>query len=49
MTNCVIKSYISDSAPLVSILEILQILLILAVSKSTVNWLPGGPAAGAKP
>ena len=43
------KMYISNSAPLVSILKILQILLILAVSKSTVNWLPGGPAAGAKP
>ena len=43
------KVHISNSAPLISILEILQILLILAVCKSAVNWLQEGPAAGAKP
>ena len=41
--------YILNNAPLISILEILQILLILSVCKSAVNCLPEGPAAGAKP
>ena len=49
MTNPATKNYILNSAPLISILEILQILLILSVCKSAVNWLPEGPAAGAKP
>ena len=43
------KNYILSSAPSISILEILEILLILSLCKSAVNWLPEGPAAGAKP
>ena len=43
------KNYILNNAPLISILEMLQILRILSVCKSAVNWLPKGPAAGAKP
>ena len=40
MTNCVTKKgHISNSAPLISILEILQILLILPVCKSAGHWL----------
>ena len=49
MTNPATKNYILNSAPLISILEILAILLILSLCKSAVNWLPEGPAAGAKP
>ena len=49
MTNLAQKNYILNSAPLISILEILEILLILSLCKSAVNWLPEGPAAGAKP
>ena len=49
MTNPATKNYMLNNAPLISILEILEILLILSLCKSAVNWLPEGPAAGAKP
>ena len=48
MANYVTKN-VSNSAPSISVLEILQMLLILAAFKSAVNWLPEGPAAAAKP
>ena len=38
-----------NSASFIAILEILPILLIFSDCKSAVNWLPEGPAAGAKP
>ena len=41
------KKYILNSVPLISILK--EILLILSLCKSAVNWLPEGPAAGEKP
>ena len=34
---------------MLSILQIFEILLILLICKSAVNWLPEGPAAGAEP
>ena len=48
MTNDV-KKNISNNAPSISTMEILQILQTLSVYKSAVNELPEGPAAGAKP
>ena len=49
VTNPATKKYILNNAPLISILEIFEILLILSLCKSAVNWLPERPAAGAKP
>ena len=49
VTNPATKKYILNSPPLISILEIFEILLILSLCKSAVNWLPERPAAGAKP
>ena len=45
MTNPATKK----NAPLISILGMLEILQIRSLCKSAVNWLPEGPAAGAKP
>ena len=49
VTNPATKKYILNNAPLISILEIFEILLILSLCKSAVNWLPERLAAGAKP
>ena len=44
------KANIFDSFPLIPIQKIfLQVLQTLQLCKSPIRWLPGGPAAGAKP